>query len=155
MNAIDERSAWAQKNLEKKQTILLLLKIEIEIWDLFFDLILKKKNEKNSEFYFILKQKSNVPCDPRIKLEVSFSFFILILKTKNHIYLNKYLIKLVSISPHTVIINKCKRINYFYWSSIKFLQIKLQTQWIFSISLQNIFYMFKFVKKYARAMRLM
>ena len=86
---------------------------------------MKKKNKKKSKFYFILKQKPNVPCDPRINLQVRFSFFILILKTKNHIYLNIYLIKLITISPHTVIINKCKRIIYLYWSNIKFLEIKL------------------------------
>ena len=28
---------------------------------------MKTKNEKNSNFYFILKQKSNVPFDPRIQ----------------------------------------------------------------------------------------
>ena len=30
---------------------------------------MKTKNEKKSKLYFILKQKSNVPFDPRIELE--------------------------------------------------------------------------------------
>ena len=33
----------------------------------------------------------------KFKFEVCFSFFILIWKTKNEIYLNKYLMKLVTI----------------------------------------------------------
>ena len=46
-----------------------LLKIEIGIWNSFFDLIMKTKNEKKSKLYFILKQKSNVPFDPRIIIQ--------------------------------------------------------------------------------------
>ena len=42
------------------------LKIEIVIWNSFFDLIMETKNGKNAKFYFILKQKSNAPLDPRI-----------------------------------------------------------------------------------------
>ena len=42
-----------------------LLKIEIGIWNSFFDLMMKTKTEKKSKLYFILKQKSNVPFDPR------------------------------------------------------------------------------------------
>ena len=57
------------KNLlknEKKFIFLFLLKIEIEIWNPFFDFIMKTKNEKRSKFDFILKRESNVPLDPRI-----------------------------------------------------------------------------------------
>ena len=46
-----------------------LLKIEIGIWNSFFDLMMKTKNEKKSKLYFILKQKSNVPFDPRITIQ--------------------------------------------------------------------------------------
>ena len=46
-----------------------LLKIEIGIWNSFFDLMMKTKNEKKSKLYFILKQKSNVPFDPRIIIQ--------------------------------------------------------------------------------------
>ena len=36
---------------------------------------MKTKNKKNSNFYFILKQKSNVPFDPRIiKILSKFQF---------------------------------------------------------------------------------
>ena len=56
----------SRKKNEQKFILLFLLKIEIEIRNSFFDLIMKMKNEKNSKFYFILKQKSNVPFDPRI-----------------------------------------------------------------------------------------
>ena len=39
---------------------------------------MKTKNEKNSNFYFILKQKSNVSFDPRINVctesAIQFSF---------------------------------------------------------------------------------
>ena len=55
---------WHKKNLVKKEQkliFLFLLKIEIEIWNPFSNLIMKTKNEKH-----ILKQKSNVPFDPRI-----------------------------------------------------------------------------------------
>ena len=55
----------SEKN-EQKFIFQFLLKIEIGIWNSFFDLIMKTKNEKNSKFYFILKRKSNVPFNPRI-----------------------------------------------------------------------------------------
>ena len=42
----------------------------------------------------------------KFKFEVCFSFFILIWKTKNQIYLNKYLIKLVTRSHYAITINK-------------------------------------------------
>ena len=45
------------------------------------------------------------------KLEFRFSFFILISKTKNQIFLNKYLIKLVTRSYYAITINKYKRIK--------------------------------------------
>ena len=35
-------------------------------WNSFSDLIMETKNRKNAKFYFILKQKSNVPLDPRV-----------------------------------------------------------------------------------------
>ena len=68
----DRRSASAQKKIswknEQKFIFQFLLKIEIGTSNLFFDLIMKTKNEKKkSKLYFILKQKSNVPFDPRIK----------------------------------------------------------------------------------------
>ena len=44
----------------------------------------------------------------KFKLEVRFSFFILIWKTKNQIYLNKYLMKLVTRSHYAITINKYK-----------------------------------------------
>ena len=62
---------------EQKFIFQFLLKSEIGIWDSFFNLIMKTKNEKNSNLYFILKQKSNVPFDPRIVVTyLNFVFLI-------------------------------------------------------------------------------
>ena len=58
-----------RKDFVKKQNkIHFSIFIENRNWDLnsFFNLIMKTKNQKNSKFYFILKQKPNVPFDPRI-----------------------------------------------------------------------------------------
>ena len=43
---------------------------------------MKTKNEKNSNFYFILKQKSNVPFDRRIKMVVSYLNLVFFIEVK-------------------------------------------------------------------------
>ena len=43
---------------------------------------MKTKNEKKSNFYFILKQKSNVPFDPRIKMVVSYLNIVFLIEVK-------------------------------------------------------------------------
>ena len=61
---IDQITARAQKKSRQKMSSisLFLLKIEIEIWNSFFDLIVKTKQEKKmSKFYLILKQKIEGP----------------------------------------------------------------------------------------------
>ena len=60
---------------EQKLIFLFLLKIEIEIRNSFFDLIMKTKNKKISKFYLILKQRLNVPFDPRITMPVRMKCF--------------------------------------------------------------------------------
>ena len=76
-----------RKNFVKKRTeIHFSIFIENRNWDLklVFNLIMKTKNERKSNFYFILKQKSNVPFDPGIynpctESVIQFSFY-----GKNH-----------------------------------------------------------------------
>ena len=65
----DQRSVWAQKKFRKKRTeIYFSIFIENRNWGLKFVFQFDNENEKrkNSNLYFILKQKSNVPFDPRI-----------------------------------------------------------------------------------------
>ena len=65
----DQRSVWAQKKFRKKRTeIYFSIFIENRNWGLKFVFQFDNENEKrkNSNLYFILKQKSNVSFDPRI-----------------------------------------------------------------------------------------
>ena len=65
----DQRSVWAQKKFRKKRTeIYFSIFIENRNWGLKFVFQFDNVNEKgkNSNLYFILKQKSNVSFDPRI-----------------------------------------------------------------------------------------
>ena len=58
-----------RKILTKKRTEIhfsIFIENLVEILNLFFDLIMKMKNEKKSKFYFILKGKLNIPFDPQI-----------------------------------------------------------------------------------------
>ena len=78
---IDQRSAWSQKKFRKKRTeIQFSVFIENPNWDLKlvfrFDKDNDKQKKKKKKFYFILKQKSNVPFDPPagLDLKVTFSF---------------------------------------------------------------------------------
>ena len=48
----------------------------------FFNLIMKTKNEKNSNFYFILKEKSNVLFNPRIRILVNYLNFVFYIEVK-------------------------------------------------------------------------
>ena len=53
------------------------------------------KKEKNSKFYFILNQKSNVPFDPRIKVPFSLVFFgKLIYEIRNQVLIFVSILKL-------------------------------------------------------------
>ena len=77
-----------------------------------FNLKIKSQNLKISKTYSARIHKTNwffVLQNTRIlkfKLEIRFLFFILIWKTKNQIYLNKYLIKLVTRSHYAITINE-------------------------------------------------
>ena len=76
------------KNLvknEQKFIFLFLLKIKIEIWNSFFNLIMKTKSGTKTKFYFILKWNSNVPFDRRIIVQRKcHSIFILNWNGKRH-----------------------------------------------------------------------
>ena len=52
-------------------------------------------------------------------------FFGLTWTTKNKIYLNKYLMRVITISIYTVTINKYKRVGQRSWSNIKLLEINI------------------------------
>ena len=79
-----EKISW--KN-EQKFIFQFLLKIEIGIWNSFFDLIMKTKNEKNSKLFHF---KTKIECPFRltyfsssdkletynIKIESAFNFFL-------------------------------------------------------------------------------
>ena len=65
----DQRSVWVQKIFRKKRTeIYFSIFIANRNWDLKFVFQFDNENEKrkNSNLYFISKQKSNVPFNPRI-----------------------------------------------------------------------------------------
>ena len=74
----DQRSVWAQKKFRKKRTeIYFSIFIENQNWGLKFVFQFDNVNEKgkNSNLYFILKQKSNVSFDPRIIFILLTSLF--------------------------------------------------------------------------------
>ena len=74
----DQRSVWAQKKFRKKRTeIYFSIFIENRNWGLKFVFQFDNVNEKgkNSNLYFILKQKSNVSFDPRIIFILLTSLF--------------------------------------------------------------------------------
>ena len=71
---------------EQKFIFQFLLKIEIAISNSFFNLIMKTKNEKNSNFYFILKQKPNVPFRTHNPCMKSIIQKTNVLKNKNCIF---------------------------------------------------------------------
>ena len=73
---------------------------EIEKWKIFkIRFVFKSKNELYFRYMDYHKWFSDFQNSwtLKFKFEVCFSFFILIWKTKNQIYLNKYLMKLVTI----------------------------------------------------------
>ena len=74
-------------------------KLEIKFWFLFLYWNWDIKHKTN--WFFDFQNNRTL----KFKLEVRFSFFILIWKTKNQIYLNKYLIKLVTRSHNAIAIN--------------------------------------------------
>ena len=85
-----EECSGTEKNSRKNEQKFIfpfLLKIQNEIRNLFFDLIMKTKQEKKiSKFYFILKRKPNVPVDPRIYTDYELcwiSILIICFKNKN------------------------------------------------------------------------
>ena len=82
------------------------LKYEIKnkVWFSFLYLSWGIKHKTKWFFHF----KNNWTL--KFKYEFSFSFFMLIWETDNQIYLNKYLQKLVTISPYAVTINKYNRV---------------------------------------------
>ena len=57
-------------------------KIEHKTQVSLFNLIMKTKNKKNSNFYFILKEKSNVLFDPRIRILVNYLNFVFYTEVK-------------------------------------------------------------------------
>ena len=59
-----------KKFVKKRTEIHFSIFIENRNWDLKFVFQFDNENEKNSNFYFILKQKSNDPFDPRILLKL-------------------------------------------------------------------------------------
>ena len=67
------------------------VKSEIKFWFLFLYWSWDRKHQ--NKWFFDFQNNWTL----KFKFEVSFSFFILIWKTKNEIYLNKYLMKLVTI----------------------------------------------------------
>ena len=66
----------------------------------------------------------------KFKFEVRFWFFILIWKTENQTYLNKNLMKLVTISPYAITMNKYKQIVLMIKHQIFVNKhLPVQTQW--------------------------
>ena len=86
-DAIDQRSARAQKKFYKKNEqnliFLFLLKIKIEIWNSFFDFIMKAKNEKKFNTQFHFKTKIEYPFRPMDSFR-AFIFFIVKQKRKTN-----------------------------------------------------------------------
>ena len=80
-------------------------KLEIQFWFsfLYWSCDIKHK----SKWFFHFQNNWTLT----FKFEVRFSFVILIWKTRNQIHSNKYLMKLVTISPYTITINKYSRIK--------------------------------------------
>ena len=94
---------------------ILVMKLKNEKWKIFkIRFVFKSKNELYFRYtdyktnWFFDFQNNRIL---KFKFEVCFSFFILIWKTKNQICLNKYLMKLVTISPYAITRNKYKRIK--------------------------------------------
>ena len=81
------------------------LKYEIRNKILVFVSMLKLRHKKRKTNWFFDFQNNRTL---KFKLEVRFSFFTLVWKTKNQIYLNKYLMKLVTRSHYAITINKYK-----------------------------------------------
>ena len=59
-----------KKFVKKRTEIHFSIFIENRNWDLKLVFQFDNENEKNSNFYFILKQKLNDPFDPRILLKL-------------------------------------------------------------------------------------
>ena len=109
---LDMRTMWkhSTKSVYPKCHFIFLTnwntKLEIEFWFSFLYWTWHIKYKTNFNFFNFQNNRTL-----KFKLEFRFSFFILIWKTKNQIFLNKYLIKLVTRSYYAFTINKYKRIK--------------------------------------------
>ena len=107
---LDMRTMWkhSTKSVYPKCHFIFLTnwntKLEIEFW---FSFLYWNWDKYKTNLFFDFQNNRTL----KFKLEFRFSFFILIWKTKNQIFLNKYLIKLVTISYYAITINKYKRIK--------------------------------------------
>ena len=99
-----KRSVWVKQFMYSKCHFVFLInwntKLEIKFWFSFLYWNWDIKHKTN--WFFVFQNTRTL----KFKLEVRFSFFILIWKTESQIYLNKYLIKLVTRSHYAITINK-------------------------------------------------